>query len=94
MTGTTYIEDLSLKLRDVEKELARARKAIAEGDLSEKANAIAELVRMEARSRELTERIEAAKEQNSDQWSDLHKGFQKDIDGLKNTLEAWITQFI
>lgn len=93
MTGKSYIEDLVAKLQDVDQQLERARKTIEQGRASEKAAAIAQLTKLEARHKGLAERIGAAKEKHAEDWSDLHKGFQEDIDGLKDTLESWIMQY-
>ena len=93
MTGKTYIEDIATMLSSVDQQLERARKTIEQADLPKKAAAIAELVKLEARRSELADRFEKAKEKHADEWSDLRKGLQEDLDSLKDTLERWILQY-
>ncbi len=88
--GTTYIDDLKAKLHDIDMRLRDKRRAIENGPIEERAAALAELERLEIRREEISRRLLEAEAKGADNWSELHKGFREEVDGLADTIERWI----
>ncbi|PRX35287.1 hypothetical protein SAMN05216257_102237 [Meinhardsimonia xiamenensis] len=88
--GTTYIDDLKAKLHDIDMRLRDQRRAIENGPVEERAAALAELERLELKREEISRRLLKAEAEGADKWSELHKGFREEIDGLTDTIERWI----
>ena len=89
---TDYIEHLEAKLRDIDKGIARAKNRFEQSAAAEKQKALADLSKLRVRHDELAERIEEAKEKGSDHWSAVRAGLQEEADGLKDTVESWLTR--
>ncbi len=93
MTGDSYIDLLKDRVQALEADIARARRAMEEGAADARAEALRQLTVLEQRRRDLNERIADAIEKHAENWSDLRKSFQEEIDGLRETFEAWLGKY-
>ncbi|MCG6904278.1 MAG: hypothetical protein LJE68_16520 [Rhodobacter sp.] len=89
---TDYIEHLGQKLNEIDHEIVRAKARFENCEMADKVKALAELSQLRVRHDDLAKRIEAAKDKGADQWSALRTGFQEEADGLKDTIEKWLTK--
>jgi hypothetical protein len=82
-----YIEHLEAKLRDVDRgiKLTQSRFESCEPEL--KTKELAELSRLKMRRDELAQRIEWAKSEGAEGWSNLQKSLRAEADGLADALE-------
>lgn len=88
--STSYIEDLRARLRDIELRLAEQRRRLEAGGAETRAQALAELARLELRREELSDRLVRAEEEGAERWSQAYKGFREEVEGLGETVEDWI----
>ena len=89
----TYIQHLSDRLKRVDARIAIAKARHDKGDLREKVDAASELAVLEARHRELRQKIEDAKDRHAEDWSLMHTEFQEDLDALLDALDRWIIRW-
>jgi len=87
-----YVKHLEAMLSGVDRGIEKAKARFEQSETAEKVKALAELAELRIRHDDLTARIAEAKEKGSEEWSSLRTGFQEEADGLKDTLEIWLTK--
>ncbi|PWJ20264.1 hypothetical protein [Jannaschia seohaensis] len=92
MPTDAYMQHLESQLASVEAKLTRAKAAIDEGGPEDRAKALDEWSHLKMRPEHLLQKVEAAKRDNSADWSVLHTSFREEADALCDTLERWLTR--
>ncbi|WP_137702311.1 hypothetical protein [Marimonas lutisalis] len=87
-----YLEHLASKLHEIDSGIEAAKAKLEKADIGEKTKALAELSQLRLLHEDLSNRIEDAKKKDADEWSSLRTGFQEEADGLKDTVEKWLTR--
>ena len=90
MTENTYMLHLKQRLQGIDRNMTLARHKLEAGKLETKIAALAELSKLETQHAELQKRIGEAAIKHSEKWSEMHTGFQEDLDALGDTVERWI----
>lgn len=83
-----YIHDLKHELRELEKDMARARRRLDAGEIRDRPDAAGDLAVLEARHAEIEARIDAAREDGAEEWSSLHEGFREQLDDIGRTIAS------
>ena len=88
-----YIADLKRDLRQLETEIARARRVLNSGSLREKPHAASELATLEREHKELEHRLAEAEKHDAKDWSATHSGLREQLDAVGDALERWIGSY-
>jgi len=92
MTTNKYMEHLEDRMRAVRSRIAEAQAHLKDGAPREKVEAAAELTTLQTQYDELSGKLDAAKEQHSEDWSPLHAEMQEHADVILRSVEKWITR--
>lgn len=92
MKEYTYISRLQRRLKEVERSLDMEHQKLSEGDLPDKVAALKSLARLQARHKSLEERLEKARENHAENWSDIHAGLREELDGIADAIEKLIVR--
>lgn len=88
-----YLHHLEQKLSEIDQAIENQKARLAGHDSDVKSHALEELAHLRLRHDNLVERINEAKTKGAEEWSELHTGFQEEMDGLQDTFEKWLTRF-
>ena len=90
---STYIEDLKGEMRELETEIARARRHLDSGALRDKPHAAGELATLEGDHRQLEQRLAEAEKDDAEDWSDIHTGQREQLDAMGDALERSVGSY-
>ena len=92
MTQSKYLSDLERKLHEIESRIKAARARVDAGKPADVVAASGELAVLEAKHKELEEKVDRARTRHTEDWSIMHTELVEDYDNIMSGISKWVSR--